>query len=335
MPKPSRWEKLPGVALGPSNEGIPGITITIVKEGATLQETVTGYGGEFSFSQLDPGHYLISAALEGIMSSEKVPVEVQPGKTVRTTLAMAFVKLHETVTVRGRHETLSIPEIRESLAVDLGEAMMRMPGLAKVRKGAIANDIVLRGLQRDNINVLIDGCKIYGACPNRMDSPAFHVDFSEIEHIEVTKGPFDIENQGSLGGMVNIVTLRPESGFHLGATLAGGSAEYLNPSLNLSYRREDRHRGGRVLLAQLRSLPRRSRETVHRNRQLYSRQARFTRLRRRNRLGQILPDPPGRGEDRARLYAAASRSGLLSRAADGFAPGTMPTAWASPGRGRT
>ena len=112
---------------------------------------------------------------------------------------------------------------------------MRMPGLAKVRKGAIANDIVLRGLQRDNINVLIDGERIYGACPNRMDSPAFHVDFSEIEHIEVTKGPFDIENQGSLGGLVNIVTLDPEPGFHQTANLAGGSSSYINPSLNLSY----------------------------------------------------------------------------------------------------
>lgn len=234
--------KVSGIALGPSNEGIPGITITISKAGSALQETVTGYGGEFSFSQLDPGQYHVHAALEGIMSSEKVPVEVQPGKTVRATLAMSFLKLHEAITVRGHYETLATTEIRESPAVDLGEAMMRMPGLAKVRKGAIANDIVVRGLQRDNINVLIDGCKIYGACPNRMDSPAFHVDFSEIEHIEVTKGPFDIENQGSLGGLVNIVTRRPESGFHLGATLAGGTAEYVNPSLNLSY-------GGSVVTA--------------------------------------------------------------------------------------
>jgi iron complex outermembrane recepter protein len=227
--------KVSGVALGPSHEGIPGIIVTISKEGSAPQSAVTGYGGEFCFSQVDPGQYQVCAALEGVMASEKVPVVVQPGKTALATLAIAFLKLHETITVLGRCETLATTELRECPAVDLGEAMMRMPGLAKVRKGAIANDIVLRGMQRDNINVLIDGGRIYGACPNRMDSPAFHVDFSEIERIEITKGPFDIENQGSLGGLVNIVTLKPEKGFHLSAALAGGSAAYINPSLNISY----------------------------------------------------------------------------------------------------
>jgi iron complex outermembrane receptor protein len=227
--------RVSGVALGPSQEGIPGIIITISKEGSAPQTTVTGYGGEFCFSQLDPGQYQVCAALEGIMASKKVPVVVQPGKTAQATLAIAFLKLHETVAVRGRYETLATTELRECPAVDLGESLMRMPGLAKVRKGAIANDIVLRGMQRDNINVLIDGGRIYGACPNRMDSPAFHVDFSEIERIEITKGPFDIENQGSLGGLVNIVTLKPEKGFHLSAILAGGTAAYINPSLNISY----------------------------------------------------------------------------------------------------
>ena len=232
---PEPLGKLAGLALGPGNEGIPGITVTLAKEGTSPLATVTGYGGVFSFQNLDPGEYLISAALEGIMASEQLPIMVEPGRTAKATLAVAFVRLQETVTVQGRHESLSIPEVRESGSVDLGEALMRMPSLAKVRKGAIANDIVVRGLQRDNINVLIDGGRIYGACPNRMDSPSFHVDFSEIQHIEVTKGPFDIENQGSLGGMVNIVTLRPESGFHVAANMSGGSAAYINPSINLSY----------------------------------------------------------------------------------------------------
>ena len=93
----------------------------------------------------------------------------------------------------------------------------------------------MRGLQRDNINVLIDGGRIYGACPNRMDSPAFHVDFSEIDHVEVTKGPYDIENQGSLGGVVNIITRKPETGLHGSAVLAAGSNGFVNPSVNASW----------------------------------------------------------------------------------------------------
>jgi hypothetical protein len=154
---PEPWGRVFGIALGPTHEGLPGITVTISRMGSAPRHTITGYGGEFSFSELDPGDYEVSAALDGIMTSEGVPLVVRSGSTARATLLVNFQRLTEAITVQGTGASLSIPEIRESPAIDLGEAMMRMPGLAKVRKGAIANDIVLRGLQRDNVNVLVDG----------------------------------------------------------------------------------------------------------------------------------------------------------------------------------
>lgn len=84
------------------------------------------------------------------------------------------------------------------------EAVQKLEGIWKIRKGGIANDPVLRGFYRDNINVLIDGVRIYGACPNRMDPPAFYVDFSEVKKIEVIKGPYDVRNQGSMAGLIEI-----------------------------------------------------------------------------------------------------------------------------------
>jgi iron complex outermembrane receptor protein len=68
-----------------------------------------------------------------------------------------------------------------------------------------------------------------------MDPPSFHVDFAEVERIEVAKGPFDVRNQGSLGGAVNIVTRRPEAGFHATANAAAGAFGYVNPSLVASW----------------------------------------------------------------------------------------------------
>ena len=55
---------------------------------------------------------------------------------------------------------------------------------------------MLRGLQSRDLNVLIDGQRVYGACPNHMDPAAFHVDFAEVDRVEVGKGPFDVKNQG-------------------------------------------------------------------------------------------------------------------------------------------
>lgn len=129
---------------------------------------------------------------------------------------------------------LEIREVRESAARDVGEALARTPGMAKIRKGGIANDVVLRGFHGDNLTVLIDGLRVYGACPGNMDPEAFHVDFAEVERLDIIKGAFDVANQGSMAGSINIVRRRPLPGFHFSPSFQVGSFGYLNPSLSAS-----------------------------------------------------------------------------------------------------
>ena len=79
--------------------------------------------------------------------------------------------LLEEISVRGQkesanEESLSIREVRESPARDMGEALKQIEGLSYVRKGAIANDIVLRGLaEGQHQRVLVDGVRLHGAWP--------------------------------------------------------------------------------------------------------------------------------------------------------------------------
>jgi len=146
----------------------------------------------------------------------------------------------EEITVRGREiapmqETLTVREVRESAARDIGEALDLDPGFTSVRKGAIANDVVLRGLQRDNINVLLDGVRLYGGCPSRMDPPSFHFDFAEVESIEIIKGPYDLKNPGGLGGSVNAVSKHAPEGTAAKASFTYGSYEMLNSSVTASH----------------------------------------------------------------------------------------------------
>lgn len=153
--------------------------------------------------------------------------------------AIAQELLLKEIEVKAKRETfkdsLEVREIRESSAKDVGEALIKLEGFWKVRKGGVANDVVLRGFQRDNINVLIDGVRVYAACPNRMDPPAFHVDFSEVEKIEVIKGPFDVRNQGSMAGLVNVITKKPEKGFRFKLNASAGSFNFINLSPVISY----------------------------------------------------------------------------------------------------
>ncbi|MHB8709929.1 MAG: TonB-dependent receptor plug domain-containing protein, partial [Desulfuromonadales bacterium] len=154
--------------------------------------------------------------------------------------ALAETVLLDEITVRGKQmpqtgESLTIREVRESPARDMGEALQALPGLNLVRKGAIANDVVVRGLQGDDINVFLDGVRIHGGCPSRMDPPSFHFDFAEVDAIEVIKGPYDVENPGGLGGVVNAVSRSPDPGPGFSASLTYGSADLVNASLKASY----------------------------------------------------------------------------------------------------
>ncbi len=218
---------------------LPGARIELKHQGTGQTfSVISGDRGLYRAAKLPSGVYELIASLSGFESKVLSDVDLSgDGLQVVDFVLNVALTINEVVTVIGKvpADSLEASAIRESPARDVGEALADTAGVWKVRKGGIANDVVLRGLQRGDLNVLIDGQRLYGACPNRMDPASFHVDFSEVDRVDVGKGPFDMKNQGSLGGTVNIVTRKPEEGWHATANLAAGSFSYINPSATLSY----------------------------------------------------------------------------------------------------
>jgi iron complex outermembrane receptor protein len=123
----------------------------------------------------------------------------------------------------------------EVKSADLAEALTRnVSGISLVRRSGIANDVILRGQKKDNINILIDNAKIYGACPNRMDPPTSHVLTNTIDSIEIIEGPYDVENFGTLSGAVKVTTLQPTEGLNGEISLNIGSFSYLKAAATVS-----------------------------------------------------------------------------------------------------
>ncbi len=123
----------------------------------------------------------------------------------------------------------AIDEVAKSAQTnaDLGEVLAgEVPSIDMSRRSGIANDVIIRGQKRDNISVSVDGAKVYGACPNRMDAPISHVLNSNIEKVEVIEGPYDVSEYGNLGGGVKITTLAPKKGWNGHVSFGGGSWNY-------------------------------------------------------------------------------------------------------------
>jgi len=146
----------------------------------------------------------------------------------------------------------------ELKSADLAEALSKnLPNVSMVRRSGIANDIIVRGAKKDNINVMIDDAKVCGACPNRMDPPTSHVLTNSVEDVEVLEGPYEVENFGSLAGTVKIKTKKPPKefsgdanvnigsfGYKKGSITGGGGNEYVRFLLGASTEEGDQYEDG-------------------------------------------------------------------------------------------
>jgi iron complex outermembrane recepter protein len=227
--------RITGQATSPDGARLPGVSLVLTNEEGEPTRLSTGNLGTFRSPDVAPGAYEVRATLAGFREKALRGVVVRAGEDTRVDLVLDVATFEETIRVVGEAPpgTLEASQLRELPAADIGEALGWKAGLWRLRKGGIANDVVLRGLQSRDLNVLIDGQRIYGACPNHMDPAAFHVDFAEVDRVEVGKGPFDIKNEGGLGGTINVVTRKPEGGWHATPNVAAGSFGYVNPSLTV------------------------------------------------------------------------------------------------------
>ena len=126
-------------------------------------------------------------------------------------------------------DATSLDEVAQNAKVsaDVSEVLTKStPSVDMSRRSGIANDIFIRGFKRDNISVSVDGAKVYGACPNRMDPPISHVLSNNIQSIQVIEGPYDVEEYGNLGGGIKIKTLQLKKGWQGGVSFGGGSWNY-------------------------------------------------------------------------------------------------------------
>jgi len=136
----------------------------------------------------------------------------------------------------GLLENISENELSQLLNSDLGVALYKnFPEISFIRKGATANEINLRGFSRDNLNFIFDDMFIQGACPNRMDPPISHVQINNIEEVEIMKGAFDVEYNGSLGGYVKAKLLEPRKDNYAKVNFTLGSFNYINGNFLYNY----------------------------------------------------------------------------------------------------
>ncbi|MFD1163967.1 TonB-dependent receptor [Hwangdonia seohaensis] len=84
-------------------------------------------------------------------------------------------------------------------------------GFSVIKRGNYAIDPSFRAAQYEQLNIQYDGgTKAMHACPNRMDPITTHIIPEEISKIEIIKGPYTVRYGATFGGIVNLVTQKPD-----------------------------------------------------------------------------------------------------------------------------
>lgn len=98
---------------------------------------------------------------------------------------------------------------RSNQQATLEELLSRLPEVSMLRRGAYGMEPAIRNLSSGQINVLIDGMRIHGACTDKMDPATIYIEPLNLDQLQVQTGNSGFMQGSSIGGTVNMKLAAP------------------------------------------------------------------------------------------------------------------------------
>jgi iron complex outermembrane receptor protein len=90
------------------------------------------------------------------------------------------------------------------------DVLARLSGVTMVRRGNYAWEPTINGLSGGQVNVSIDGMRMFGACTDKMDPVSSYVEPNNLESISIEKGTSGSEHGSTIGGAVAFNLKKPQ-----------------------------------------------------------------------------------------------------------------------------
>lgn len=121
------------------------------------------------------------------------------------------VNLHEvTLNAQIKNQQQQLVQFyKTNTAATLEDILSRLPEITMIRRGAYGMEPTIRSFSSGQINVLLDGMRIHGACTDKMDPATIYIEPSNLESVQVTTGSKGFIHGSSIGGTINMKMQEP------------------------------------------------------------------------------------------------------------------------------
>ncbi len=160
-----------GKVIDPLGAVVPKAHVTLLQGEKIVGVTETDQEGNFAFSPVDIGQYLVRVEAPGFTQRECQPVHLEPARTVRIEVSLQVGTLRQQIVVTDTGTRLPESQVGASVTVigqseldalnrlDLLDVLRQVPGLAVVQTGERGGttSVFARGGTSNFNKVLIDG----------------------------------------------------------------------------------------------------------------------------------------------------------------------------------
>lgn len=206
--------------------------------------------GRVAFEGLAPGSYRVTVSHVGFVTTEASVVQVGTEPTSADVRVQPKAWIIDEVVITGTRsphmlkdvpvqtEVIGQKEFQRTGARTVDEALAWSVGTT-VREDMSGKGVALRGLEQDRVLILVDGERAVGRVRGSIDLGQYSL--GNVDRIEVVKGTGStLYGSDAIGGVVNIITRRPEESPPTLRLYADyGSHGTANPAADLAF-----HRGG-------------------------------------------------------------------------------------------
>lgn len=98
---------------------------------------------------------------------------------------------------------------KTNTAATIDYVLARLDGVSMIRRGAYAMEPSMNGFSGGQLNVTIDGMKMFGACTDKMDPITSYIEPSNLKSIKVHHGSSGCQCGSNIGGSVDMCLNEP------------------------------------------------------------------------------------------------------------------------------